>query len=159
MEMAHEFTGKHLLWLMIVFFGIVIAVNATMAVLAGSSWTGLIVKSSYVASQHYNERLEAARLQDELGWRSQLEATSGRLVLTMRTRTGEALAGLTARAKLARTVKEDEDMVFELEERGLGEYHADMALAPGLWLADVEAVDATGRRYERQLRIVIPAGE
>ena len=46
-----RFTGFHMLACMIVFFGVIVAVNLTMATLASQSWTGLVVKNSYVASQ------------------------------------------------------------------------------------------------------------
>jgi nitrogen fixation protein FixH len=40
-----EFTGRHMLLIMIAFFGVIIAVNITMAVVARQSWTGLVAKT------------------------------------------------------------------------------------------------------------------
>ena len=54
---GRRFTGGHMLALVCGFFGVVIAVNLTMALFATGSWTGLVVKNSYVASQHFNEEL------------------------------------------------------------------------------------------------------
>ena len=49
-----ELTGKHVAMIFCGFFGIIIAVNVSMAMLASSSWTGLVVSNSYVASQKFN---------------------------------------------------------------------------------------------------------
>ena len=43
-----EFTGAHMLAVMVAFFGTVIAVNLVLAVLARSSWTGLVVELSLI---------------------------------------------------------------------------------------------------------------
>ena len=51
-----EFTGRHMLAIMLAFFGTIIAVNLVMAIFASRSWTGLVVKNSYVASQEFNEK-------------------------------------------------------------------------------------------------------
>ena len=52
-----RFTGWHMVGVLGLFFGVTILVNLALAFFANGSWTGLIVKNSYVASQHYNERL------------------------------------------------------------------------------------------------------
>ena len=56
-----EFTGRHMLGIMLAFFATVIAVNVTMAMFASKSWTGFVVRNSYVASQEFNERSEERR--------------------------------------------------------------------------------------------------
>ena len=62
-----EFTGRHMLAAMLAFFGVIIAVNITMAVFAQTSWTGFVVRNSYVASQEFNGKVAAARAQAALG--------------------------------------------------------------------------------------------
>ncbi len=63
-----RFTGWHMVGVLGLFFGVTIMVNIALAVFANGSWTGLIVKNSYVASQHYNERLVNDERQASLGW-------------------------------------------------------------------------------------------
>ncbi|RWK14298.1 FixH family protein, partial [Mesorhizobium sp.] len=53
-EKPRVFTGRHMLAIILAFFGVVIAVNLTMATLANTSWTGLVVENTYVASQQFN---------------------------------------------------------------------------------------------------------
>ncbi|TIW70058.1 MAG: cytochrome oxidase, partial [Mesorhizobium sp.] len=47
-QKSREFTGRHMLFIILGFFGVVIGVNLTMATLASKSWTGLVVENTYV---------------------------------------------------------------------------------------------------------------
>ena len=44
-----QFTGKHMLASIIGFFAVIFGVNFTMAYLANSTWSGLVVANGYVA--------------------------------------------------------------------------------------------------------------
>ena len=66
--MTKTFTGRHFTAIIVAFFGVVIAVNLTMATLATRTFGGVVVENSYVASQKYNDWLAAAERQDKLGW-------------------------------------------------------------------------------------------
>jgi nitrogen fixation protein FixH len=61
-------TGWHATAGFVAFFGVVVAVNMTMATFATRTFGGVVVQNSYVASQKYNGWLEAARKQQQLGW-------------------------------------------------------------------------------------------
>jgi len=63
--MTKRFTGWHMTGILLGFFGIIVAVNFTMATLATRTFGGVVVQNSYVASQRYNEWLKAARAQAE----------------------------------------------------------------------------------------------
>jgi len=78
------FTGRHMTIIMVAFFGVVIAVNFYMASLASSSFTGIVVENSYVASQHFNRWLDEARTEDKLGWKAAARRdASGHVALTL----------------------------------------------------------------------------
>ena len=66
--MTRRFTGWHFTAIIVAFFGVVIAVNLTMAVFATRTFGGVVVENSYVASQKYNDWLEAAKRQQKLAW-------------------------------------------------------------------------------------------
>lgn len=66
------FTGRHMAALMIAFFGVVIAVNVMMARYAVSTFGGVVVENSYVASQHFNRWLDEAGAEDRLGWSARI---------------------------------------------------------------------------------------
>ena len=57
MSANRELKGKHVLTGFLLFFGVIIAVNFTMARLASTTWTRLVVKNSYVASQKFKSEL------------------------------------------------------------------------------------------------------
>jgi len=52
--MTGRFTGWHMTFILVSFFAVVIAVNLTMAHFASSTFGGLVVENSYVASQKYD---------------------------------------------------------------------------------------------------------
>jgi nitrogen fixation protein FixH len=65
---AGPFTGRHMAAILVAFFAVVIVVNVFMARLATSTFTGVVVENSYVASQNYNRWLDEARAEERLGW-------------------------------------------------------------------------------------------
>ncbi len=151
-----QFTGWHMLALVCGFFGVVIAVNVTMAMLATGSWTGLVVKNSYVASQHFNEELLDARTQDALGWTSSMTYADGQLQFTMAARDGAGLSGARVDARLARPVGIEQDRIVTLTEDQPGTYRHDGSLAPGVWNVDVLAHTRTGTNYRQIFRLHVP---
>ena len=58
-----EMTGRKIAAIFVLFFGVIMAVNFTMASFASSTFGGVVVPNSYVASQKYNDWLAAAREQ------------------------------------------------------------------------------------------------
>lgn len=153
-----EFTGRHMLIVMVAFFGVVIAVNAALAYFAAESWTGLLARNGYVASQDYNRVLADARRQAELGWRSRIEAGRDGLVLTVTGGAGEALTGLDVTARIERPTHADEDRAVTLRPLGAGRYGADLALAPGAWTVRVAARNRAGEIYRRIFDVRVAKG-
>ena len=79
-----QLTGRKVTAIFVVFFGIVMAVNFTMAHFASSTFGGVVVENSYVASQHYNAWLDAARAQQALGWSATTRrAADGRVEVSL----------------------------------------------------------------------------
>lgn len=150
-------TGWHVLAAMVGFFGVVIAVNVTMAVLASGSWTGLVVANSYVASQHFNEGLRAAEHQRALGWASHFAYRNGRVTLTIRDRDGNPVTGGVLSAGFGRPADDRDDMRLDLAEIAGGVYAANAELKPGVWAARFEG-EAAGEPYRRDLRFHLDAG-
>jgi len=141
-----EFTGKHMLAAMVVGFGIVIAVNFTMAALARSSFSGVVVENSYVASQHFNRWLEQARAGRALGWKAELARDGdGRLVA----RTQNVPQGAVVSVELRRALGEREDWQISLRAVGPQLYRSDEPLAPGRWIARLR-VEADGHVWREQ---------
>ena len=100
------FTGWHMLTVMCLFFGVIIAVNVTMAVFAGSSWSGLIVKNTYVASQTFNEDVDRVKKMKAKGWRSQLDVSPDAVAYSLTNALDVAVAADNVSAAFRRPVED-----------------------------------------------------
>lgn len=139
MSHAHAFTGRHMTLVMIGFFGVVIAVNVTMATLASGSFGGTVVDNSYVASQRFNGWLAAARAQRRLGWRAAIAVDATRHVLVRgQLPTGAVPTGV-ARHPLGRVP----DQALAFVATGDGGWRSLAALPAGRFRVRI-AVAATG---------------
>ena len=152
-EGSWRFTGRHMLFVMVGFFGTTITVNIILAVLAAQSWTGLVVKNSYVASQQFNGVLSEERKQKLLGWRSAVFYRAGRLTVDLDEKSGKAVSGMRLRVEIARPTHEHEDRTIDLTEKDIGLYTATAKLTPGVWLVTISAHDRFGRKFKKIHRI------
>lgn len=125
-------TGWHVAAIFVTFFGVVVAVNVTMARLASSTFGGVVVDNSYVASQHFNRWLDEARAGDALGWKAQVaRGAPGEVTATLVDDKGQALTGAQVRAVVEHPLGQRPQQHVELFERAPGVYAA--RLAPGRW--------------------------
>jgi len=131
-------TGAHALAIVVAFFGVVIAVNVTMAALATGTFPGLIVENSYVASQNYNTWLKEARAQDERGWSADLDARDGDLKVSLTDRSGSPITGIDLSAIVGRASTDLQDRVVSLAVED-GVWRAPGTLTPGLWMVELKA--------------------
>lgn len=126
--MSQGFTGRHMLTVMVSFFGLIIAVNLTMARLASDTFGGSIVANSYVASQRFNGWLQAARDQKALGWQSDLALDGKRhVVLTM---DGQ---GFVATGSAHHPLGRAPDVVLAFANDGAGHLVSAETLPGGRW--------------------------
>ena len=148
-----EFTGRHMALIMVAFFGVVISVNGYMAWVAVDSWTGLMARNGYVASQDFNAGLAVRREQDSLGFQSILRYRDKTMIFTFQDRSGQPLEGFEITLKVGRPTHEREDRQFLMKEGQPGTYRQNLNLAPGQWNVDVIAIDKSGRRWKRLVRL------
>jgi len=152
---SREFTGRHMAVIMAAFFGVVVSVNGYMAWVAVDSWTGLMARNGYVASQDFNAGLEVRRKQDRLGFQSNLRYGNEAMTFTFRDRSGQPLTGFEITLKVGRPTNEREDRRFVMTEGEPGNYRQKLQLAPGQWNVDVITSDKTGRRWKRLVRLYV----
>jgi nitrogen fixation protein FixH len=153
-----EFTGGHLLALMIAFFGVIIAVNLTLATFARSSWTGTVVANSYVASQHFNERAAEGRAQAALGWSGSLEIGSGGISYRLVDKSGSPIPLRAVKVSLRRPAYAAEDQTIELASAGEGTFTWENVIRDGIWIAEVHADAGMAAPYREVRRIVVRSG-
>ncbi|MEO0809871.1 MAG: FixH family protein [Pseudomonadota bacterium] len=153
-EKSGTFTGWHMLIVMLLFFGVIVSVNITMAILAGRTWTGLVVTNSYVASQNFNAELREARLQQQRGWTSDLQYEGGAIQFSLRDRQGQPVVIDGLKLNYGRPAFEQADQTVGLEYVGDGLYRAAATLKAGIWALKVSG--GTGdSRYRRDSRLYV----
>ena len=152
---TRAFTGKHMFIIMLMFFGTIISVNAVMATIAGSSWTGLIVKNSYVASQGFNDKIIKARQQDLRGWKSQFVVGDGKLTVTLLDEKTRPVRGMRFSGTLYRPVAEGQERELTFKEMGQGRYQAAATLRAGVWELSISGSDKANQTYRRVYRFIV----
>lgn len=150
-----EFTGKHMLASIVAFFGVIIAVNLTMAYFANSTWSGLIVKNGYVASQSFDKDLARVRAQDALGWTVAVTHGDGEVTLIFADRGQAKLDGLSVTGQLRRPATASLDQTLAFSPRSSGLYAAPANLKPGVWELDVVADSAAGEPFKKTYRFFV----
>ena len=125
--MTRRFTGWHFTVIIIAFFGVVIAVNLTMAVFATRTFGGVVVENSYVASQNYNDWLDAAKRQQKLAWSIEAALDEQRRVTIAMSIDGARVSGF-ARHPLGR----EPDVPLTFDTTGTLARSVN-ALPPGRW--------------------------
>lgn len=135
-------TGRHVLFLMLGFFGIIIATDAYLVYKAVSTFGGVETQDAYRKGLQYNQRIADARVQSDLGWteKAQIDATTGELKVAITDRDGKAVEGLTMRAVVGRPATNAEDRTVALTPVASGVYAAALGdIEPGNWVATLTA--------------------
>ncbi|NTJ42498.1 cation transporter [Agrobacterium larrymoorei] len=134
------FTGWHMLAIMLLFFGTVITVNITMAWNAVTSWSGLVVKNTYVASQQFNGKAEAAKARAASG-------IVGTLLIdgdSIRYDVTHAEKGVVdtdmVTLNFRRPVGESQDFSLAMDKLSANSFAARHELPPGDWIVEAVAV-------------------
>jgi nitrogen fixation protein FixH len=135
--MISEFKGWHMAVALVSFFGVIIAVNITMAMLARSSFPGLVVENGYVASQSFNRDSQQAARQHAAGWSIKVAVEREGVTVTVLDRAGAAQSGLNVTAKMQRPASSREDQTLSLAPVGAGIYGDATSIGAGLWNADI----------------------
>ena len=149
MTAAAASRSRHIPWLFVGGFAVVVAVNVTMICFAIGSFSGLYTPKPRDRGLHYNTIVAEQRVRDELGWRVDAlwRAETGRLELAVFEASGRPLAGARASAELIRPVEKRRPLGVALDDLGEGRFagHVDLP-ARGNWDLDI-AIERGGNRY------------
>ncbi len=152
------FTGWHMLTIMVLFFGTIISVNMTMAYFATSSWSGLLVKNTYVASQKFDEDVALDREMQQRGWLSELMIDGRTVTYRLADEEGRPIAADTITVSINRPVGVDGDQTVALTDVGGGAYSAALAVDEGEWIARITAHKDGELVYREVQRLELTAG-
>jgi nitrogen fixation protein FixH len=157
-QKSREFTGKHMLAIILAFFGVVIAVNLTMATLASTSWTGLVVENTYVASQQFNKKAEAGRAQAVLDWTGKLTIAAGEVRYSLTDAAGKPVPLHGVKVLFRHPAYESEDKSVTLALATGQDFAAQHMPKDGVWIVEVDADAGLAEPYRDVRRIMISHG-
>ena len=149
---AEGLKGRQVLAMFAGGFGVIVAVNLTLAFSAVRTFPGVEVANSYVASQSFDADRAA---QDALGWEVAAKAERGTLRLAVTAPDGAPVRPAIAKALLGRATNVTEDRVPDFAWDGTA-FVAPAVLAPGNWNLRVEMVAADGTHFRRRIVLRVP---
>lgn len=148
-QSARKITGWHVLAMFVAFFGVIIAVNVTLAWQAIATFPGLEEENGYVASQSFDRERAA---QQALGWTLQTayDPQDKVLSLAFTDAKGQPVEVQDLQVLVGRTTEAKDDLhpAFVLEG---GTYRAKADLAMGKWMMRIEAFSADGTKFHQRL--------
>ncbi|PDQ23064.1 cytochrome oxidase [Mesorhizobium sanjuanii] len=157
-QKPREFTGRHMLIIILAFFGVIIAVNLTMATLASTSWTGLVVENTYVASQQFNRKAEEGRAQAALGWTGKLTIAWGDVRYSLSDAAGKPVPLHGVKVLFRHPAYEAADKSVTLALASGQEFAAKHTPRDGVWIVEVDADAGLTEPYRDVRRIMISHG-
>lgn len=145
-----EIKGWHVLTGFIVMFGIIIAVNLTLAYNAVATFPGLEVKNSYVASQSFQDDKNR---QLALGWDVTATVQDGELRLEI-LKDGQAIAPRIDKAVFGRAthVHDDQEPEFTFDGTALV---APVEAGPGNWNLRIKARAEDGTLFQQRVIVKV----
>lgn len=149
--MTRPFTGRHMAAILVAGFGVVIAVNLFMARLAVTTFGGVVVENSYVASQEFNTWLDAADKAKALGWEPRAtRASDGRVTIAF---TGPSSLPSELSAVARHPLGRLPDARLSFTRTGPGKFISNGKLPEGRWTLRLEGRgDTSTWRGEMPLR-------
>ncbi|MHB8886876.1 MAG: FixH family protein [Methylovirgula sp.] len=153
-------TGAKVLAILILFFGMIFAVNGAMVYYAETTFSGEVDPHPYEHGLAYNRDIATAESQAARHWQVAAHITG-----TSRTKTveaifrdgnGHALAGLAVIAKLEFATDMNRDRSLILTEATPGVYRGEIAVANGEWNLVIAAKRDKKQVFRSRNRITIP---
>lgn len=139
---AGTIKGGHVLAGILVFFGVIFAVNGVFLYAALDTHTGLVSKQPYRRGLDYNDRIAADERQKIRGWthRVQLDLAKTKLRLDLADKHGRPVSGLRIKGFVGRPSTVQHDLPVHLAETEPGTYTANLTrLSGGNWLVQLDA--------------------
>jgi nitrogen fixation protein FixH len=144
--MTREFTGWHMLALMVGGFGVIIAVNLTLAWQAVATFPGLETRNSYVVSQEFQADRAA---QNALLWDVSATIIDEELTVTIRDEDGNPVQAEVTRATLGRATHTGEDSTPAFTWDGTA-MTAPVTVGEGYWNLRLELIAPDGTKFRRR---------
>ncbi len=127
-------TGRHVLFYLIVFFGVIFAANGVFLVVSLQTHPGVAATDAYRKGLHFNRELDRAGRQTARGWESEITVLRGVPEIRLSDKSARPVSGLRINAVVRRPVHDRADTTLVLREIDAGLYRADGPPLPsGRW--------------------------
>jgi nitrogen fixation protein FixH len=151
---ARPLTGRFVALCFLGFFGTVFAANMTMVYFATHSWTGLVVRNSYVASQTFDK--DTARMTaDAAVAHVSLAYANGSLNIQLKDAEGQPLPAQKITLHVGRPSHERDDKTLDLTPTSAGQFDAPLQLGAGQWRGDVVLHLGNGKTVQRPVLLTV----
>lgn len=154
-----ELTGRHVLFMLLAFFGIMLAVNIYFTYMAVTSFRGEDVLRSYRQGLEYNQTLDSRARQIKLGWTVSANVETSRrgtssLIIKITDAQAKGVEGLLVKGGLAHRVDSSLDVKVNWVEKGDGVYVGELGDIQGPFVlkafaqSDDNSLDVNIFRFE-----------
>ncbi|MEL7545090.1 MAG: FixH family protein [Pseudomonadota bacterium] len=145
------FKGRHFLYWIGSFFGVMFIVNGIFLYHAITSFPGEDIEKSYLQGLAYNATLATRSAQYELGWTAEAGIRDDEIVFRLFDDRGDPISARPITAQLRHRSDRNLDQPLDLKPRASGEYAAQAAgIGQGAWDMRVQVFDITGETLEFQ---------
>ncbi len=150
--MQRELTGRHVFFITVGAFAVIVAVNIALAWAAVATFPGIEVRNGYVASQSFEAERQA---QERLGWRAETWFEDGVLRVRFTGPDGrpaevEAVEGILGRAT---STVDDQAPVFVRVRQAT--FEAPVEVTRGQWVLQLSALAADGTPFRQRVSIAV----
>ncbi|OYX30600.1 MAG: hypothetical protein B7Y99_11525 [Caulobacterales bacterium 32-69-10] len=149
-------TGRHVLFAVVGFFAVIIAVDGLFMALAIRSFPGQVSQTPFEDGLAYNRTLARREAQARLGYGAVAEERPGAVAVRMTRSGGAPLTGARLSGSLSRPATEAGRRAVTFREAAPGEYVAKAKGLTGAWDLALAAHDAEGRLFEAERRLMWP---
>lgn len=155
-----QLTGGMVAAMLILFFGVIVSVNATILTMALRTMPGVETRSAYEDSQHFNEEIARQHERDARGWAATTtlarQGEGAVLTVTLADRNGGPLTGLAASARLRHPATSARDRDLALSESRPGHYEASFeTIEAGAWILELQAKRAEEVVFVSRSRVTL----
>jgi nitrogen fixation protein FixH len=155
---VREITGRTVLIWLLVFFGIVMAVNFVMMRAATMTFGGLETASSYQAGLAFNSERATALDQAQRHWNvtahvARSASDEAAVSVSVRDRDGRLLKNIAMQARLIHPADARHDHGFDMQETSPGEFRGVTLAESGQWDLQIDILRADERLFRSRSRI------
>lgn len=150
-----RFEGRHVLYALFAFFGVMFIVNGIFLYYAVGTFNGFETSDAYRKGLSYNKRIASDEAQTSRGWKPvvQYRNEEQKLVVEIRDKQGNGVAGLAIKGELRHPVTDKDDQTLILQEIAAGRYAIPLKLAAGQWIFSAKITKRGEPEYRFKKRL------